>query len=112
MTTEYTPKYLIVQFGRGHTVVLPEADVAKAETEQAYYIRTAGACTIRVWGTENGIGELAAKGPIKGKTILDRIPFKCRIPQDSVHMINECSPDADAVFEKEIAKATTVLMGK
>lgn len=56
---------IICVLQRGWVVV---GDVAKDDPDG---LRLENASVIRRWGTTEGLGELALKGPIKGKTVLD-----------------------------------------
>ena len=48
------------------------------------FIKLHKSAIVRVWGTTNGLGELATKGPIKEKTKLDKEPEGGRINKDKI----------------------------
>ena len=73
--------FAIVSFGRGHTIVCEMKFLESRET----MLRIPKACTVRNWGTKQGLGEIAAHGPTSS-TILDAIAFPCRVPADSIHI--------------------------
>lgn len=97
--------FVIVSFGRGHTIVCEEKFLEEGVTNY----RIPKACTVRNWGTKHGLGEIATHGPTSG-TVLDAIPFPCRIPADAVHIVYECSEKSIAPWEKAIKAAEKELL--
>ena len=80
------PKTLeILLFGRGFVIAADPATYTHRSEYGVVWIRVPRGTTIRTWGTENGIGELAAKGPLNS-TQLDAIPHQIEIPALSIHM--------------------------
>jgi hypothetical protein len=53
-------------------------------------IRSSDCAVVRVWGTTNGLGELAIKGPTS-ETKLDKCNIT-HIPRGKVLFIMECAP--------------------
>lgn len=45
---------------------------------------------VRRWGTTAGLGELATKGPIKDKTILDPEPDGTQIAKTAIYRVIPC----------------------
>ena len=83
----------IIMFGRGFTILVFEEGEHLVK-QGVDYVRFTEAYTVRVWGTSNGIGELAAKGPLNS-TIIDAIPFSICIPCVAIHMRISVSEDAN-----------------
>ena len=95
---------MIIAFGRGHCVVA-RADWPLPESGWI----TLTACTIRLWGTKNGLGELASLGPRK-ETILDAIPEKISLQVEAIHGIWHVAPQTIPAWESAIAKAESTLL--
>ena len=95
----------IISFGRGHTIV---CDSKYVDTTQSM-LKIPSACTVRVWGTQKGLGELSAHGPTKSTT-LDAIAFPLAIPRDAIHIIYECSAASSESFTKDMKKAEAELL--
>jgi hypothetical protein len=74
----------IVVLDRGWIVV------GRLEKDEDYFILLDGA-VIRRWGTENGLGELAEKGPLP-ETKLDPLPLT-KFHRDQVIFIINCSEE-------------------
>lgn len=98
-------KFEIVSFGRGHTIICEAQYLKDGETMH----RIPRACTVRNWGTSKGLGEIAAHGPTSS-TVLDAIPFPCKIPADSVHIRYECSEKSLQAWDKAMKAAEKSLL--
>lgn len=89
-------KVYIVAANRGHTFV-GELEVLRDEVSTEVVLTNAS--VIRRWGTVDGLGELAEKGPLpagapNGPTVLDPCPGCVRIPITSVVHMMECEAAA------------------
>jgi hypothetical protein len=74
-----------------HIVVVESGWVFAAVLEEsATHISSSDCAVIRSWGTTNGLGELALKGPTK-ETILDMCNIT-HIPKAKVLFTMECAP--------------------
>ena len=52
------------------------------------WVRILDARNIRVWGTSNGLGELALHGPIAGKTVLDSVGVVTAPLRAVIHLVD------------------------
>jgi hypothetical protein len=104
MKMNKSEKYQIYVFGRGHVVI-----AEKIEPVDGWYTLDGGS-TIRAWGTQNGLGELA-QGPTK-ETVLDAIPYGIDIPEESIHGIWRVSVDSEQVWAEALKTADEKLLTK
>ena len=75
----------ILSFGRGHVIFVFDKDFVDEEDKAGTLWRKCKtAYTIRKWGTDAGLGQLANGGPLSG-TIFDAIPAGLDIPVGSIH---------------------------
>lgn len=88
----------IVVLDRGWVVVgklqkggglIPQSDATAMIPigDQDWYSLTDGS-VVRRWGTSNGLGELAMKGPLP-ETVLDKLPLT-KFHKDNIIMIIDC----------------------
>jgi hypothetical protein len=78
----FTPTHIVVvESGWVFAAVLEESDT---------HISSSDCAVIRSWGTTNGLGELALKGPTK-ETVLDMCNIT-HIPKTKVLFTMECAP--------------------
>lgn len=94
----------IMAFGRGFVIAARTKDLVESELMGHKWYHVPRAYTVRRWGTNNGLGELAAQGPLS-ETILDAIPFGIHVPLESVHGVWDVNPKVDGKFEKAFDKA-------
>jgi hypothetical protein len=74
-----------------HIVVVESGWVFAAVLEEsATHISSSDCAVIRSWGTTNGLGQLALKGPTK-ETVLDMCNIT-HIPKTKVLFTMECTP--------------------
>lgn len=100
--------YRIYFFGRGFVVIAADDDVSYVERDNVQWVHVARSTTIRDWGTDKGIGQLAS-GPPRSGTVLDALDCALEIPVPAVHMILECKGNEEA-WTKEIKKASVELL--
>ena len=88
-------------FGRGHVVLAPVVESEKVSGFEAFKLKSG--YTIRKWGTDNGIGQLAI-GPTS-ETVLDAIPYGLNIPVGALHTTVNVTEDGVKRWKKAFEKA-------
>lgn len=87
-------RHVIIDFGRGNMIAC-EGYI----TDDEDMVMPVRPNTVRNWGTDRGIGQIAALGPTQN-TVLDGIPFDVEIPVNAVHEIIIINPDSYKLWAK------------
>lgn len=99
----------ILSFGRGKVILVKAGDHRYHDDGTVQWLIVDKAWTIRVWGTEHGLGQLSENGP-SDKTILDAIPHGLAIPTAAVQGAWICTEKAAKAFLGPCAEADKALL--
>ena len=102
--TEKMSDLRILMFGVGFVVLTDEKSMEYNERNGILWIDVSRGFIIRNWGTNNGIGELAARGPTE-LTILDALLHHIHIPASVLYMVLDVAEKAKKPFSVMMAES-------
>jgi hypothetical protein len=111
LRSEFKTKFTIIAFGRGFVILVKTADLIEQYLCHQPWYWIPEAYTIRRWGTNNGLGELATLGPLK-ETILDCIPHGIYVPIATIHGIFPINNNVNDKFVKVLDKAKMEILNQ
>jgi hypothetical protein len=102
-------KFEVISFGVGNDIVAPVDAMTQIDRMGHIWLQIDSAATIRNWGTQHGLAQIAANGPTS-QTELDAIPFGLMIPLGAIHMIIRVNDKVEDKWQSKFDDAEKKLL--